>query len=81
MQTFGISLDGPNPCIVQEYCGGGSLDIIFGVKNGLTNAKRLDYALKIGYGLLHLHSRSIVHRDLAARNILVRVEYNFLQYH
>jgi hypothetical protein len=71
VQTFGISLDGPNPCIVQEYCGGGSLDIIFGVKNGLTNAKRLDYALKIGYGLLHLHSRSIVHRDLAARNILL----------
>ncbi len=70
VQTFGVSLDGPNPCIVLEYCGGGSLDNLFGSEN-LSNEKRLDYALKIGYGLLHLHSRNIVHRDLAARNILL----------
>ncbi len=76
VQTFGVSLDGPNPCIVLEYCGGGSLDQLFKVENGLTNAKRIEYALKIAYGLAHLHSRSIVHRDLAARNILVRVLCN-----
>ncbi len=71
VQTFGVSLDGPNPCIILEYCGGGSLDQLFQSDVGLTNEKRLEYALKIGYGLLHLHSRNIVHRDLAARNILL----------
>jgi serine/threonine protein kinase len=71
VQTFGVSLDGPNPCIVLEYCGGGSLDQLFTTEKGLTNEKKLEYALKIGFGLGHLHSRSIVHRDLAARNILL----------
>ena len=72
VQTFGVSLDGPNPCIVLEYCGGGSLDkLVFNKNTKLTNQKRKDYALKIAYGLLHLHQNNIVHRDLAARNILL----------
>ncbi len=72
VQTFGVSLDGPNPCIVLEFCGGGSLDkLVFDKKNKLTNQQCKDFALKIAYGLLHLHQNNIVHRDLAARNILL----------
>jgi predicted Ser/Thr protein kinase len=74
VQTFGVSLDGPSPCIVLEFCGGGSLDT--SIFNGatITDAKRKELALKIAYGLLHLHNNNIVHRDLAARNILLTAE-------
>lgn len=75
VQTFGVSLDGPNPCIVLEFCGGGSLDtIVFDREKHVTSDQKRDYALKIAYGLLHLHNNNIIHRDLAARNILVSIE-------
>lgn len=67
-----MSLDGPNPCIVLEFCGGGSLDLVlYDNNNTLEVDKQREYAMKIAYGLLHLHNNNIVHRDLAARNILV----------
>jgi predicted Ser/Thr protein kinase len=72
VQTFGVSTDGPNSCIILEYCGGGSLDgFVFNKQQTITDAQRKEYALKIAYGLLHLHNNHIVHRDLAARNILL----------
>ncbi len=72
VQTFGVSLDGAYPCIVLEFCGGGSLDsLVFNHENTVTDAKRKELALKIAYGLIHLHNNNVVHRDLAARNILV----------
>ncbi len=72
VQTFGVSLDGPNPCIVLEFCGGGSLDkLLENSPNKLDNAAKRQIAMKIAYGLLHLHQNNIVHRDLAARNILL----------
>jgi predicted Ser/Thr protein kinase len=72
VQTFGVSLDGPNPCIVLEYCGGGSLDqVLYDSSAVLSVEKQREYAMKIAYGLLHLHNNNIVHRDLAARNILL----------
>ncbi len=72
VQTFGVSLDGPNPCIVLEFCSGGSLDgVVYDADQIITNDKRREYALKIAYGLIHLHNNNIVHRDLAARNILL----------
>lgn len=72
VQTFGVSLDGPNPCIVLEFCGGGSLDTVaFDKEKHIPNEQKRDFALKIAYGLLHLHNNNIVHRDLAARNILL----------
>jgi serine/threonine protein kinase len=70
VQTFGVSLDGPNPCIVLEFCGGGSLDKLLEKKTG-NNIDKRQIAMKIAYGLLHLHQNNIVHRDLAARNILL----------
>jgi serine/threonine protein kinase len=76
VQTFGVSLDGPNPCIVLEYCGGGSLDqVLYDSSAVLSVEKQREYAMKIAYGLLHLHNNNIVHRDLAARNILVRYTF------
>jgi predicted Ser/Thr protein kinase len=72
VQTFGVSLDGPNPCIVLEYCGGGSLDqLLFDLDQPVSVEKQREFAIKIAYGLLHLHNNNIVHRDLAARNILL----------
>ena len=72
-----MSLDGPNPCIVLEYCGGGSLDLVlYDTNNELETSKQREYAMKIAYGLLHLHNNNIVHRDLAARNILVSNSYD-----
>jgi len=72
VQTFGVSLDGPNPCIVLEFCGGGSLDkLLENSPNQLDNTAKRQIAMKIAYGLLHLHQNNIVHRDLAARNILL----------
>jgi serine/threonine protein kinase len=35
------------------------------------NIDKRQIAMKIAYGLLHLHQNNIVHRDLAARNILL----------
>ena len=67
-----MSLDGPNPCIVLGFCGGGSLDrLLKDHDEPLNNDQKREYALKIAYGLLHLHQNNIVHRDLAARNILL----------
>ncbi len=81
VQTFGVSLDGPNPCIVLEYCGGGSLDqLLFDIDQPVPVEKQREFAIKIAYGLLHLHNNNIVHRDLAARNILVSFDtyYTYL---
>jgi serine/threonine protein kinase len=73
VRTYGVSLDGAYPCIVLEFCGGGSLDkLVFNNSSSVTNEKRKELALKIAYGMIHLHNSNIVHRDLAVRNILVR---------
>lgn len=71
VQTFGVSLDGAYPCIVLEFCGGGSLDSLMHKGAVLSAEKKREYALKIAFGLIHLHNNHIVHRDLAARNILL----------
>eukprot|EP00029_Vermamoeba_vermiformis_P009625 TRINITY_DN4868_c0_g1_i1.p1 TRINITY_DN4868_c0_g1~~TRINITY_DN4868_c0_g1_i1.p1 ORF type:complete len:708 (+),score=31.08 TRINITY_DN4868_c0_g1_i1:1542-3665(+) len=72
VQTFGISVDGPLPCIVLEYCGGGSLDKkLFDQDTNYSLAERINMIKGIARGLLHLHKHNIIHRDLAARNILL----------
>jgi serine/threonine protein kinase len=71
---FGISLDGPQPVIVMEYCSGGSLDQLLFDKQGeqtITNERKIELVRGIARGALHLHKHNIVHRDLAARNILI----------
>jgi serine/threonine protein kinase len=74
VQMFGISLDGPQPVIVMEYCSGGSLDQLLFDKQGeqtITNERKIELVRGIARGALHLHKHNIVHRDLAARNILI----------
>jgi len=72
VQVFGVSLDGPQPVIVMEYCAGGSLDtLLFDSNLKLSDEQKLRFVRGIALGMLHLHELNIVHRDLAARNILL----------
>jgi len=72
IQMFGISLDGPQPVIVMEYCGGGSLDkLLFDSNKKLSIEYKMGLIRSVAAGLYHLHKHNIVHRDLAARNILL----------
>jgi serine/threonine protein kinase len=75
VQVFGVSLDGPQPAIIMEYCAGGSLDkILFDSKVKLNEEYKIQLVRKIAGGMCHLHKHNIVHRDLAARNILLTSE-------
>jgi len=74
VQMFGVSLDGPQPVIVMEYCAGGSLDKLLYERHdeqGITNERKIELTQGIARGIFHLHKHNIVHRDLAARNILL----------
>jgi len=72
VHLFGISLDGPQPIIVMEYCVGGSLDkLLFDSNVKLSDEDKIRLVRGIALGMLHLHKHNIVHRDLAARNILL----------
>jgi serine/threonine protein kinase len=72
VQLFGVSLDGPQPIIVLEYCAGGSLDkLLFQTNATLSDEHKMRLVRGIAAGMLHLHKHNIVHRDLAARNILL----------
>jgi predicted Ser/Thr protein kinase len=72
VHLFGVSLDGPQPIIVLEYCAGGSLDkLLFQSNATLSDEHKMRLVRGIAAGMLHLHKHNIVHRDLAARNILL----------
>jgi predicted Ser/Thr protein kinase len=72
VQMFGISLDGPQPIIILEYCAEGSLDkILFDSNVKLDDEYKMRLVREIAAGMYHLHKHNIVHRDLAARNILL----------
>jgi serine/threonine protein kinase len=65
-------MDGPQPILVMEYCGGGSLDKLLFVSNQpLSEQEKINFVRGIASGMLHLHNHNIIHRDLAARNILI----------
>jgi serine/threonine protein kinase len=70
VQVLGLSLDGPFPILILEYCEGGSLESSVN-KAPLNDEQIIDYAFGIARGMLHLHLNNIVHRDLAARNVLL----------
>jgi len=72
VHVFGVSLDGPQPIIIMEYCAGGSLDkLLFDSKEKLSEEYKIQLVQGIAAGMYHLHKHNIVHRDLAARNILL----------
>ncbi len=76
--TYGVSTDSEVPCIILEFCDGGSLDkVVF--KQKLTQTEQRALVKGIAQGLAHLHTHNIVHRDLAARNVLVSVTNENLQ--
>jgi len=72
VQLLGVSLDGPQPIIVLEYCAGGSLDkLLFQENANISVEYKMRLVRGIAAGMFHLHKHNIVHRDLAARNILL----------
>lgn len=72
VQLLGISVDGPQPLVVLEYCNEGSLDkLLFETAQLKTPAEQIALAEAIARGLDHLHQNNIVHRDLAVRNVLL----------
>lgn len=77
VQLLAISVDGPVPVIVLEYCDNGSLDrALFDSTEQVSEQRTLHLVAGIARGMYHLHNNSIIHRDLAARNILVRLLLN-----
>jgi serine/threonine protein kinase len=78
VQLLAISIDGPVPVIVLEYCEGGSMDQdLFDSVNQVSEQKMLHIVAGIARGMYHLHNSDIIHRDLAARNILVSLKIPF----
>ncbi len=72
VQLLGISIDGPQPLVILEYCNEGSLDtILFKTEKLRSPAEQIALAEAIARGIDHLHQNNIVHRDLAVRNILL----------
>jgi tRNA A-37 threonylcarbamoyl transferase component Bud32 len=72
VQLLGISVDGPQPLVVLEYCNEGSLDkLLFETDKLSTPTEQIALAEAIARGLDHLHQNNIVHRDLAVRNVLL----------
>jgi hypothetical protein len=73
VQVFGVSISGPQPIIILEYCPKGSLDVLlYRYKNQrISDEKKIELVRGIASGMFHLHKHNIVHRDLAARNILL----------
>jgi serine/threonine protein kinase len=72
VQLFGVSLNGPQPIIIMEYCAGGSLDnLLFDSNTNLSTEQKIRLIRGIALGMQHLHKHNIIHRDLAARNILL----------
>ncbi len=73
LRLLGVSIDGPYPVLVLEYCEGGSVDkFVQDAHFKPSLSVQLDLISGIARGMLHLHKNNIIHRDLAARNILVR---------
>jgi len=72
VQLFSVSLDGPQPIIVLEYCAGCSLDkLLFQTNVTFSDEYKIRLVRGIAAEMLHLHKHNIVHCDLAARNILL----------
>jgi len=68
VHMFGVSVDGPQPVIILEFCVGGSLDkLLFDSNEKISDEHKMRLVRGIAAGMYHLHKHNIVHRDLAAR--------------
>lgn len=77
-----MSVDGPNPAIIMEFCAKGKLvQCVVILKGSLDkivystapmSPAFVDNIIKgTALGLLHLHNNGLIHRDIATRNVLV----------
>jgi len=74
---FGASMD-KTPCIVMEYCGGGSLyDLLNDVSIEVGWKEVFTFSKEIADGLLSLHKHNppIIHRDLKSMNFLINDDW------
>jgi serine/threonine protein kinase len=50
-------MDGPQPILVMEYCGGGSLDkLLFDRKQPLNEKEKINFVRGVAAGMCHLHN-------------------------
>ncbi|CAB3226386.1 unnamed protein product [Arctia plantaginis] len=67
----GVSINGPVPCVVMEYCQYGPLFNFLHSGANITAAQIFNWAKEIAQGMAYLHSNKIIHRDLKSPNILI----------
>ena len=73
-RLLGLSIDGPQRCLVLEYCDGGSLYHVLkgeGSRSQLTWRHRLQIVVEIARALVFLHSQNQIHRDVKTQNVLL----------
>ena len=73
-RLLGLSIDGPQRCLVLEYCDGGSLYHVLkgeGSRSQLTWRHRLQIVVGIARALVFLHSQNQIHRDVKTQNVLL----------
>lgn len=77
VQMIGITIDGPNICLVTEYMEKGSLSEYLRTRGRqrVTLKDQVRFARDTCAGMAYLESKKVVHRDLAARNILISEDY------
>ena len=71
---YGICVDSPQPWLIMEYVGGGSLEDHLATKySGYKPSRRraLTWALDLARGLHYLHDHGIVHRDIKPANLIL----------
>ena len=68
---IGITLPPQPLAIIQEFCGGGSLNTFLAKHDNIDLSTIARWLKGIAVGMLHLHAEKIIHRDLATRNILL----------
>ena len=76
---YGICVDGPQPWLLLEYVGGGSVETYYNSEGGGAKPARkqaLSWALDLARALEYLHSRqpAIVHRDVKPGNMLLTAD-------
>jgi len=79
VRFIGACLELPHPCLVTEYCPGGSLHHLLHVRKlQLPLLHALNMCLQIADGVMYLHSHTptIVHRDLKSLNVVLDLSLN-----
>mmetsp|Transcript_66059 Transcript_66059/g.177654 ORF Transcript_66059/g.177654 Transcript_66059/m.177654 type:complete len:732 (-) Transcript_66059:61-2256(-) len=79
VRFIGACLELPHPCLVTEYCPGGSLHHLLHVRRlELPLLHALNMCLQIADGVMYLHSHTptIVHRDLKSLNVVLDLSLN-----